>query len=71
MDEVKKNLVKKMEENFKIEKYDILKEIGQQAQTISNETTKQISFEKAHSNKKNLGKNISPEKEISLIGMGK
>ena len=71
MDEVKKNLVKKLEENFKIEKYDILKEIGQQAQTISNETTKQISFEKAHSNKKNLDKNISPEKEISLIGMGK
>ena len=71
MDEVKKNLVKKLEENFKIEKYDILKEIGQQAQTISNETTRQISFEKAHSNKKNLDKNISPEKEISLIGMGK
>ncbi len=71
MDEVKKNLVKKLEENFKIEKYDILKEIGQQAQSISNETTKQISFEKAHSNKKNLDKNISPEKEISLIGMGK
>lgn len=71
VNEVKKNLVKKLEENFKIEKYDILKEIGQQAQSISNETTKQISFEKAHSNKKNLDKNISPEKQISLIGMGK
>ncbi|MEE0886973.1 MAG: hypothetical protein UIB61_08700 [Treponema sp.] len=71
VEEVKKNLVKKLEENFKLEKYDILKEIGQQAQSISNETTKQISFEKAHSNNKSLGKTLSPDKEISLIGMGK
>ena len=71
VDEAKKNLVKKLEENFKLEKYDILKEIGQQAQSISNETIKQISFEKAHSNNKSLEKSLSPDKEISLIGMGK
>lgn len=71
VEEVKKNLVKKLEENFKLEKYDILKEIGQQAQSIGNETTKKISFEKAHSNNKSLEKTQSPDKEISLIGMGK
>lgn len=71
VEEVKKNLVKKLEENFKLEKYDILKEIGQQAQSIGNETTKKISFEKAHSNNKSLEKTQSPDKKISLIGMGK
>lgn len=71
VEEVKKNLVKKLDENFKLEKYDILKEIGQQAQSIGNETTKKISFEKAHSNNKSLEKTQSPDKEISLIGMGK
>lgn len=71
VEEVKNNLVKKLEENFKLEKYDILKEIGQQAQSIGNETTKKISFEKAHSNNKSLEKTQSPDKEISLIGMGK
>lgn len=71
VEEVKKNLVKKLEENFKLEKYDILKEIGQQAQSIGNETTKKISFEKAHSNNKSLEKTQRPDKEISLIGMGK
>lgn len=71
VEEVKKNLMKKLEENFKLEKYDILKEIGQQAQSIGNETTKKISFEKAHSNNKSLEKTQSPDKEISLIGMGK
>ena len=71
VEQVKKNLEKKLEENFKLEKYDILKEIGQQAQSISNETTKQISFEKAHSNKKNLGKAVDISAEISPLGMGK
>lgn len=71
VEEVKKNLVKKLEKNFKLEKYDILKEIGQQAQSIGNETTKKISFEKAHSNNKSLEKTQSPNKEISLIGIKK
>lgn len=65
---VQSNLVKKLEENYRVEKYGILKEIGQQAQRISNETTSKIAFDKAHSNKNTKEKKI--EKEIGPIGMG-
>lgn len=60
--------MKKLEENYRVEKYGILKEIGQQAQRISNETTSKIAFDKAHSNKNTKEKKI--EKEIGPIGMG-
>ena len=65
---VQANLVKKLEENYRLEKYGILKEIGQQAQKISNETTSKIAFDKAHSNKNIKEKNIA--KEIGPVGMG-
>ena len=65
---VQANLVKKLEENYRLEKYGILKEIGQQAQKISNETTSKIAFDKAHSNKNVKEKNIA--KEIGPVGMG-
>ena len=65
---VQSNLVKKLEENYRLEKYGILKEIGQQAQKISNETTSKIAFDKAHSNKNIKEKNIA--KEIGPVGMG-
>ena len=66
---VQANLVKKLEENYRLEKYGILNEIGQQAQKISNETTSKIAFDKAHSNKNTKEKNIA--KEIGPVGMGK
>lgn len=65
---VQANLVKKLEENYRLEKYGILNEIGQQAQKISNETTSKIAFDKAHSNKNTKEKNIA--KEIGPVGMG-
>ncbi len=68
---VQKNLEEKLKSNFRFEKYEILKEIGQQAEQISKETTKTLSFEKAHSNKKSNNLVIAKAQKIAPIGMGK
>ena len=70
IDAVQKNLAKKLETNFRLEKFGIVKEIGRQAERVCKETVQETSFKLAHSNKKENKQSIEISKSV-VPGMGK
>lgn len=67
---IKEKLSTKLKQNYKLEKYDILKEIGMQAGNICKETMKQNVFSKAHSHDKKQELTIQKDKQHPPVGMG-
>lgn len=67
---IKEKLSTKLKQNYKLEKYDILKEIGMQAGNICKETMKQNVFSKAHSHDKKQELSVQKDKQHPPVGMG-
>ena len=67
---IKEKLSTKLKQNYKLEKYDILKEIGMQAGNICKETMKQNVFSKAHSHDKKQELTVQKDKQHPPVGMG-
>ena len=67
---IKEKLSTKLKQNYKLEKYDILKEIGMQAGNICKETMKQNVFSTAHSHDKKQELSVQKDKQHPPVGMG-
>ncbi|MDY5817915.1 MAG: LPD23 domain-containing protein [Treponema sp.] len=67
---IKEKLSTKLKQNYRLEKYDILKEIGMQAGNICKETMKQNVFSKAHSHDKKQELSVQKDKQHPPVGMG-
>lgn len=67
---IKEKLSTKLKQNYRLEKYDILKEIGMQAGNICKETMKQNVFSTAHSHDKKQELSVQKDKQHPPVGMG-